>query len=54
MLALEGLRGRVTEDRWQKKFERNPTYGDDVKWLLGVSTKLGKLQLFSSFEAVCS
>ena len=42
MLALESLGRRVSEERWQFKFARNPNYGDDVRWLLTISTKLGK------------
>ena len=43
MLALECLGRRVSEERIQFKFARNPNYGDDVRWLLGIATKLGKL-----------
>ena len=42
MLALENLGRRISEDRPQMKFARNPSYGDDVKWLLSISKKLGK------------
>ncbi|CAG9823361.1 unnamed protein product, partial [Phaedon cochleariae] len=41
MLALETLARRVHDDRPQAKYARNPPYGDDVKWLLGVSKQLG-------------
>jgi hypothetical protein len=41
MLALENLGRRISEDRPQMKFARNPSYGDDVKWLLSISKKLG-------------
>jgi hypothetical protein len=41
MLALENLGRRISEDRPQMKFARNPSYGDDVKWLLNISKKLG-------------
>jgi hypothetical protein len=41
MLALETLGRRVSEDRPQNKFTRNPSYADDVKWLLGVAKKIG-------------
>ena len=44
MLALECLGRRVSEERIQFKFARNPNYGDDVRWLLGIATKLGKLK----------
>jgi hypothetical protein len=42
MLALENLGRRISEDRPQIKFARNPSYGDDVKWLLSISKKLGQ------------
>jgi len=42
MLALENLGRRISEDRPQMKFARNPSYGEDVKWLLSISRKLGK------------
>lgn len=41
MLALETLARRVHDDRPQAKYARNPPYGEDVKWLLGVAKKLG-------------
>lgn len=41
MLALETLARRVHDDRPQAKFARNPPYGDDVKWLLRISKRLG-------------
>lgn len=41
MLALEALARRVHDDRPQAKFARNPPYGEDVKWLLSISRKLG-------------
>ena len=41
MLALEYLGRRLAEDRPQVKFTRNPSYGEDVKWLFSVSGKLG-------------
>jgi hypothetical protein len=41
MLALETLGRRVSEDRPQTKFTRNPSYAEDVKWLLGVAKKVG-------------
>lgn len=43
MLALETLARRVHDDRPQAKYARNPPYGEDVKWLLRVSKKLGML-----------
>lgn len=42
MLALETLSRRVHDDRPQTKYARNPPYGEDVKWLLGIAVKLGK------------
>jgi len=42
MLALETLARRVHDDRPQAKYTRNPPYGEDVKWLLRISKKLGK------------
>ena len=41
MVALETLGRRVSEDRPQTKFTRNPSYAEDVKWLLSVAKKLG-------------
>ncbi|XP_026286597.1 zinc finger SWIM domain-containing protein 8 homolog isoform X2 [Frankliniella occidentalis] len=45
MLALETLARRVHDDRPQAKYARNPPYGEDVKWLLRVSKKLGNQYL---------
>ena len=42
MLAMETLARRVHDDRPQTKFARNPPYGEDVKWLLAISMKLGQ------------
>ena len=42
MLAMETLARRVHDDRPQTKYARNPSYGEDVKWLLAVAKKLGK------------
>ncbi|XP_063237726.1 zinc finger SWIM domain-containing protein 8 homolog isoform X2 [Bacillus rossius redtenbacheri] len=41
MLALETLSRRVHDDRPQAKYARNPPYGEDAKWLLRISKKLG-------------
>ncbi|RWS16893.1 zinc finger SWIM domain-containing protein 8-like protein, partial [Dinothrombium tinctorium] len=41
MLAMEILARRVHDDRPQAKYARNPPYGEDVKWLLGIAKKLG-------------
>jgi hypothetical protein len=42
MLAMETLAKRVHDDRPQTKYSRNPPYGEDVKWLLGIAMKLGE------------
>lgn len=42
MLGMETLARRVHDDRPQTKYARNPPYGEDVKWLLGIAIKLGK------------
>lgn len=41
LLAMETLARRVHDDRPQTKYARNPPNGEDVKWLLGISMKLG-------------
>ena len=41
MLAMETLARKVHEDRPQTKYAKNPPNGEDVKWLLHVSMKLG-------------
>lgn len=41
MLALETLAKRVHDDRPHIKYGRNPPHGEEVKWLLGISCKLG-------------
>ena len=43
MLAMETLakRKRVDDDRPHDKYGRNPPHGEEVKWLLGVSCRLG-------------
>lgn len=45
MLALETLARRVHDDRPQAKYARNPPYGEDVKWLLRISKRLGNQYL---------
>ncbi|XP_025100498.1 zinc finger SWIM domain-containing protein 8-like isoform X2 [Pomacea canaliculata] len=45
MLAMETLARRVHDDRPQTKYARNPPYGEDVKWLLGIAIKLGSAYL---------
>ena len=42
LLALENLGRKISEDRPQNKFAKNPSYGEDVKWLLQISRRLGK------------
>jgi hypothetical protein len=41
MLALENLGRRIGDERPFLKFARNPTYADDVKWLMGVAQRHG-------------
>nr|XP_027202504.1 zinc finger SWIM domain-containing protein 8-like [Dermatophagoides pteronyssinus] len=41
MLAMEALARRVNDDRPQAKYARNPSYGEDVRWLLSIAKKLG-------------
>ena len=43
MLAMETLARRVHDDRPQTKYARNPPYGEDVKWLMSIAMKLGKI-----------
>ena len=48
ILALENLGRKLNEDRPQEKFARNPSYGDDVKWLMNqVVCKLGYQSLLN-------
>lgn len=49
ILAVETLARRVHDDRPQTKYARNPPMGDDVKWLLNISMKIGMLMSFESF-----
>lgn len=42
---METLARRVHDDRPQAKYARNPPYGEDVKWLLRISKKLGSQYL---------
>ena len=42
MLALECLGRQRETERPQIKFAKNPTYGDDVRWLMKISRQLGK------------
>ncbi|KAL4239909.1 Zinc finger SWIM domain-containing protein 8 [Mactra antiquata] len=50
ILAMETLARRVHDDRPQTKYAKNPPNGDDVKWLLNISMKLGTsyLQQFTA------
>jgi len=41
MLAMETLAKRVHDDRPHIKYGRNPPHGEEVKWLLSISCKLG-------------
>ncbi|XP_059097624.1 zinc finger SWIM domain-containing protein 8-like [Tigriopus californicus] len=41
MLALEHLGRKISEERPQLKFAKNPSYEEDVKWLLQIAKKLG-------------
>ena len=55
MLALDSLIKRVSEERGQyNKFARIPNYGDDVKWLLDISKRLGLNYLYLYIEKVLS
>ena len=49
MLAMETLARRVHDDRPQAKYARNPSYGEDVKWLLSVAKKLGKTYIINCY-----
>lgn len=54
MLALETLARRVHDDRPQTKYARNPPYGEDVKWLLNIALKLGKIMFGYVFNVLLS
>lgn len=43
MLAMETLAKRVHDDRPHIKYGRNPPHGEEVKWLLSISCKLGNV-----------
>lgn len=45
MLAMETLSRRAYDDRQQTRYAKNPSYGEDVKWLLFIAKKLGKSNL---------
>ena len=53
MLAMETLARRVHDDRPQTKYARNPPYGEDVKWLLTITIKMGEFH-FTSCWSVCN
>ena len=58
MLALESLARRAPDDRPSVKFSKNPPCADDLRWLCGISGKLGptNVQRFcvSALNAVVS
>ncbi|GAB0088989.1 zinc finger SWIM domain-containing protein 8 [Sergentomyia squamirostris] len=41
MLAMETIARRIHDDGRQSRYARDPPYGEDVKWLLRISKKLG-------------
>lgn len=41
-LALETMGRRIVDERAYTKFSNNPTYGDDVMFLLGIGKRLGQ------------
>ena len=41
MLALETYGRRISDERPQTKYHRNPSCREDIKWLLALSMKLG-------------
>ena len=45
MSALEYHGRRLSEERPQVKFTRNPSYADDVKWLFSVAAELGLIYI---------
>ena len=45
MLALESLGRQRETERPQVKFAKNPSYGDDVRWLMKISRQLGMKKL---------
>ena len=45
MLAVDTLARRVHDERTQSRFSPNPPYGEDIKWLLEISKRLGKAYL---------
>ncbi|XP_033644058.1 zinc finger SWIM domain-containing protein 8-like [Asterias rubens] len=45
MLAIDTLARRVHDERTQSRFSPNPPYGEDIKWLLEISKRLGSSYL---------
>jgi len=43
MLALETYGRRISDERPQTKYHRNPSCKEDIKWLLNLAIKLGKI-----------
>ena len=52
MAALEYHGRRLSEERPQVKFTRNPSYADDVKWLFSVASELGLVYIQSFLQMV--
>lgn len=46
MLAVDTLARRVHDERTQSRFSPNPPYGEEIKWLLEISKRLGKKKHF--------
>ncbi|XP_041485312.1 zinc finger SWIM domain-containing protein 8-like isoform X2 [Lytechinus variegatus] len=41
MLGIDTLARRVHDERTQSRFSPNPPYGEDIKWLMEISKRLG-------------
>ncbi len=52
MLAVDTLARRVHDERTQSRFSPNPPYGEEIKWLLEISKRLGKYSVHI-FAYVC-
>ena len=52
MAALDYLGRRLSEERPQVKFTRNPSYADDVKWLFSVAAQLGLVYIQNFLQTV--
>ena len=50
--ALEYHGRRLSEERPQVKFTRNPSYADDVKWLFSVAAELGLVYIQNFLQMV--